>query len=309
MSLLASATEMVAYLGLEDDLVGVSADSDWPVEAVAGRPVLNTIAFDPDALSSQQIDTVASGGHQGASLYHVDADLLRTLQPDLILTQEVCDVCSVSRRDLEMATRLIGYEPRMVSLNAVDLDGVLADLVTLARVAGRSDRGEASVAGLRGRLEAVQRATAGLARPRVLCLEWLDPPWSAGHWVPEMVQIAGGLEEMGTLAGPSRRIEWSDVLEYAPDVLVLMPCSLSLERVAAEFGTLTARPGWDQLPAVIERRVYAGHTDLYARSGPRLVDGVEVLARMLHPDRIDQPLPDGLALKISPDGRRLDPYR
>lgn len=308
VSLLASATEIVAWLGLEHHLVGVSADSDWPPEAIRGRPILNTIAFDPRALSSREIDQAASGGHQGASLYHVDADVLRELHPELILTQEVCDVCSVSRRDLELATRMIGYTPKIISLNAVDLDGVLADIALVADLANASAVGQTAIASLQDRVEAVRQATAGAARKRVLCVEWLDPPYSAGHWIPEMVQIAGGVDEMGTPAGPSREVGWSEVVAYAPDVLVLMPCSLSLERVASEFADLRRMPHWDDLPAARSGQVFAGHTDLYARSGPRLVDGVEALGRMLHPDLMTRPLSEGLALKMSADGQRLEPY-
>lgn len=308
VSLLASATEIVAALGLQDSLVGVSADSDWPTDAVRGRPILNTIAFDPNALSSHEIDQAASSGHQGASLYHVDPDLLRDLHPDLILTQEVCDVCSVSRRDLELATRMIGYTPKIISLNAVDLDGVLADIGLVADLGNANAVGQAAIASLQHRVDAVRRTTAGVPRKRTMCVEWLDPPYSAGHWIPEMVQIAGGLDEMGTPAGPSREVAWSEIVAYAPEVLVLMPCSLSLERVASEFADLRRMPRWDDLPAVRSRQVFAGHTDLYARSGPRLVDGVEALARMLHPELFTRPLPEGLALKISADGQRLEQY-
>ena len=150
---------------------------------------------------------------------------------------------------------------------------------------------------------------AELTRPRVFCMEWLDPPYTAGHWVPEMVDLAGGRDELGTPAGPSRRIEWQDVVAYAPEVLVLMPCSLELERVAAEFGLLRELPGWDTLPAVQSGQVYAGNTHLFSRSGPRLVGGVEALARMLHPERFSEPIPSHQALKVSSDGQRLEPYQ
>jgi iron complex transport system substrate-binding protein len=143
----------------------------------------------------------------------------------------------------------------------------------------------------------------------VLCMEWLDPPYCAGHWIPEMVELAGGKDELGFAAGPSREVKWRDVVEYAPEALVLMPCSLSLARVASEFDDLRGQAGWDRLPAVRERRVFVGHTDLFSRSGPRLVDGVEALARMLHPECFDQALPENVALRISADGLHLDAYR
>jgi iron complex transport system substrate-binding protein len=311
VSLLPSATEIVSVLGLDGMLVGVSHDSDWPLAVVRQLPVLNTVSIDTQDMSSREIDEAASasGGHQGASLYHVDADLLRALQPDLVLTQEICEVCAVSRRDVELATQTLGYTPRILSLSPVTLEQVLEDIELVARSAGEADRSVQPVAQLRARLANVRQRTAGLRRPRVFCMEWLDPPYTAGHWVPEMVDLAGGRDDLGTAAGPSRRIAWDDVVAYAPEIIVLMPCSLELERVAAEFSLLRDLPHWHDLPAVQTGQVFAGHTHLFSRSGPRLVDGVEALARMLHPAAFQQPLPAGQALKISPTGERLEAYQ
>ena len=311
VSLLPSATEIVWCLGLADQLVGVSADSDWPPELVAALPVLNTVAIDPNSLSSREIDAAAaSDGHTGASLYHIDPARLRQLQPELILTQEVCEVCAVSRRDVELATRTLGYQPRVLSLSPASLDQVLEDVDLVARQAGVPERSGPLVRELRARLDAVRRRTAHLTeRPRVFCMEWLDPPYTAGHWVPEMVELAGGCDGLGTAYGPSRRIAWDEVLEYAPEVIVLMPCSLELERVATEFSLVRDLPGWPALPAARSGRVFAGNSHLFSRSGPRLVEGTETLARLLHPALFEQPLPAGTALKLAPDGTHLDPYR
>ncbi len=308
VSLLPSATEIVCLLGLEDQLVGVSADSDWPVEVVKRQPVLNTVSIDTSQLTSREIDAAAGDGHRGASLYHVDSELLRTLRPDVILTQEICEVCAVSRRDVELATRTLGYTPRVLSLSPVTLDQVLEDIDLVARTAGVEEHGLDVVDKLRARLDAVRRRAAGLMRPRVFCMEWLDPLYTAGPWVPEMVDIAGGADELGTPAGPSRRVDWRDVVAYASEVVVLMPCSLELDRVAAEFEVLRELPGWQRLPAVQSGQVFAGHTHLFSRSGPRLLDGVEALARMLHPECFSEPMPSQHALKVSADGQRLEPY-
>jgi iron complex transport system substrate-binding protein len=259
-------------------------------------------------MSSREIDEAASGGHQGASLYHVDADLLRALQPDLVLTQEICEVCAVSRRDVEVATKTLGHAPRILSLSPVTLEQVLEDIELVARSVGEAERGVQPVLLLRARLEAVRQRAAGLRRPRVFCMEWLDPPYTAGHWVPEMVELAGGRDELGTAAGPSRRIEWQAVVDYAPEVIVLMPCSLELERVAAELPLLRELPGWQALPAVRSGQVFAGHTHLFSRSGPRLVDGVEALARLLHPEVFNQAIPTGQVLKLATTGDYLEPY-
>jgi iron complex transport system substrate-binding protein len=310
VSLLPSATEVVCLLGAGDQLVGVSADSDWPLETVTQLPVLNTVAIDTSSMSSREIDSAASAdGHTGASLYHVDTDRLRKLRPDLILTQETCEVCAVSRRDVEVATRALGYTPEVLSLSPVTLDQVIDDIGLLARTIGLANSAaDTVIEELRARVEAVRQAAEALERPRVFCMEWLDPPWTAGHWIPEMVEIAGGKDELGTPAGPSRRIEWGEVLDYAPELIMLIPCSLPLERVAAEFEGVRALRRWRDIPAVKAARVFAGATDLFSRSGPRLVDGLEVLARALHPDEFGKPLPPNQALKVSADGQRLEPF-
>ena len=273
-------------------------------------PVLNTVSIDTSALSSREIDAAASaGGHTGASLYHVDTDLLRELRPDLILTQETCEVCAVSRHDVDMATRTLGYTPEVLSLSPATLEQVIDDIGLVARKAGlRNGVAEKTAADLRARVDDVRRRAAHVERPRVFCMEWLDPPWTAGHWIPEMVDFAGGRDELGTRAGPSRRIDWPEVVGYAPEVIVLIPCSLSLERVAAEFQTVRELPGWRELPAVTTGQVYAGATELFSRSGPRLVDGLEVLARALHPQVSQKPLPPNQALKVSIDGQRLEVF-
>jgi iron complex transport system substrate-binding protein len=241
------------------------------------------------------------------SLYHVDPDLLRSVRPDLILTQETCEVCAVSRRDVELATQTLGYTPKVLSLSPVTLEQVFDDIESVARLADVSSNGQ--ISSLRARAENVRTRAAGLNRQRVFCMEWLDPPYTAGHWVPQMVEIAGGRDELGTAAGPSRRIDWQEIVAYAPEVIVLMPCSLDLDRVASEFAPLRNLPGWHELPAVKSGQVFAGHTHLFSRSGPRLVDGVEALARMLHPDVFDAPIPAGQALKMSASGERLEAYR
>jgi iron complex transport system substrate-binding protein len=309
VSLLPSATETVCLLGLDEQLVGVSADSDWPPNVVGQLPVLNTVAIDTRGLSSREIDQAAAAGHRGASLYHVDAELLRRLQPDLILTQEICEVCAVSRRDVEVATNTLGYRPAVLSLSPSTLEQVVSDVASIGEETGAVESAREVVRGLNARLEAARQRAAEVSPHRVFCMEWLDPPYTAGHWVPEMVRLAGGYDQLGIPGQPSRRVDWQEVVEYAPEVIVLMPCSLELQRVADEFGSLRRLPGWETLPAVGGRRVYAGDTHLFSRSGPRLVDGVEVLARLLHPEVHEQPVAAGRALKLTDDGRRLEQFR
>jgi iron complex transport system substrate-binding protein len=260
-------------------------------------------------MTSREIDAAAGDGHRGASLFHVDPDRLRLVQPQLILTQEVCGVCAVSRRDVDLAAQTLGYRPIILSLNPVTLDQVLEDVETVARAAGVPPRGSTCAAELRARLQAVRATVAGQDRPRVLCMEWLDPLYTAGHWVPGMVDLAGGRDDLGQSGALARRIGWDDGLEYQPEVVVLIPCSLKLDRVASEFSLVHQRPSWFELPAARSGRVYAADTGLFSCSGPRLVDGVEVLARLLHPEMVPARLAQGRAMKVSDDGRRLEPYQ
>ncbi len=306
LSLLPAATEIVYFLGLWDQLVGVSADSDWPPEVIH-LPFVSQAALEPAELSSWEVDQ-AVWAHQGRSLFHFEPDLLRELRPELVLTQELCRVCAVSAPEVEAAVKALGYRPTLLSLSASTLDDMLADVEAVGRAAGVAERAVRLVGLLRARLAAVRRRTEGTARPRVLCLEWLDPPYSAGHWVPEMVEIAGGVDMLGSRGGYSRPIAWEDALRAQPEALLLIPCSLPLARVAAEFPHVRARPGWQELPAVRAGRVFAADTHLFSQAGPRLVDGVEALARMLHPERFEEPLPEGQALRLSADGQRLEPY-
>jgi iron complex transport system substrate-binding protein len=309
VSLLPSATETVCLLGLDEQLVGVSADSDWPPDVVRHLPVLNTVSIDTQGLTSREIDQAAAAGHRGASLYHVDPELLRRLQPDLILTQEICEVCAVSRRDVEVATSTLGYRPAVLSLSPSTLEQVVSDVAWIGEHTCAAESASEVVRGLRARLEAARQRAAEVSPHRVFCMEWLDPQYSAGHWVPEMVRLAGGYDQLGIPGRPSRRVDWQEVVDYAPEVIVLIPCSLDLPRVADEFDSLRKLPSWETLPAVRARRVYAGDTHLFSRSGPRLVDGVEVLARLLHPEVFEQPVAAGQALKLSDDGRRLEQFR
>jgi iron complex transport system substrate-binding protein len=210
---------------------------------------------------------------------------------------------------VDLATRTLGYTPTVLSLVPLTLDDVLADIGRIASVAGIAERGAAVIAERRARLAAVRERTGGLATPRVVSLEWLDPLYCAGHWVPEMVEIARGADVLGIHGAPSRVIPWDAVIEAQPEVLVLMPCSLPPERVAADFPLVRDRPGWQELPAVKAGRVYAVHTHLVSQSGPRLIEGVEALARLLHPEHVPGPLPDGHALRVSADGQQLEPFR
>ncbi|MCA1688090.1 MAG: cobalamin-binding protein [Actinobacteria bacterium] len=282
-SLLPSATEMVHFCGAGDALVGVTHECDYP-PGVERLPRLTSSKIDQN-MTSAEIDA-AIGEHltDTGSIYALDAKLLEELAPDLIITQGLCEVCAVSTSLVEEAAS--GLEVRIFSLNPTSLREVLDDTVAVGEALGREEETRAKVAALEERLARVREAVAGLPRPRVACIEWLDPPFSAGHWVPEMVRIAGGEEVLAGPGEPSARLSWEEIFEASPEVLVLMPCGFGARRTVEEaHRVLPGLSGWDDLPAVENRRVWAVDANSYfSRPAPRLVEGVEILARILHPE-------------------------
>ncbi|MBD0354491.1 MAG: cobalamin-binding protein [Rubrobacteraceae bacterium] len=283
-SLLPSATEMVHFAGAGETLVGVTHECDYP-PGVQKLPKLTSSKID-NSMTSAEIDA-AIGRHltDAGSIYTLDADLLAELSPDLIFTQGLCDVCAVSMNLLEEAASSLKSRPEILSLNPASLDDVLEDAAKIGEALGRGRETGEKIAALRERLARVGEAVAGLPRPRVGCIEWLDPPFSAGHWVPEMVRLAGGDELFSGPGEPSVRLSWDEVFGAAPEVLVLMPCGFGVERTIHEARALPEVPGWDELPALKNGRVWAVDANSYfSRPAPRLVEGVEILARLLHPE-------------------------
>ncbi len=281
-SLLPSATEMVHFCGAGESLVGVTHECDHPA-GVEKLPHLTSSKIDPN-MTSAEIDA-AIGEHltDTGSIYALDAKLLGELAPDLIITQGICEVCAVSTSLVEEAAS--GLKARIFSMNPTSIGEVLDDTVAVGEALGRGEEASEKVAALAERLARLERRLSGLPRPRVACIEWLDPPFSAGHWVPEMVRIAGGEEVLARPAEPSARISWGEVFEAAPDALVLMPCGFDARRALEETRrVLPELSGWEDLQAVRDERVWAVDANSYfSRPAPRLVEGVEILARLLHP--------------------------
>ena len=285
-SLLPSATEIVYALGLGDQLVAVTHECDEPADART-KPRITRSAIDPATLTSAQIDTLVTAHlHDHRGIYHIERDLLEQLNPDLILTQQLCDVCAVSYAEVQQAARALYGERRILSLEPTTLAGVLDTVLAVGRATGTEARAEAIVAGLRGRIERVRSRTSGVtSRPRVACVEWLDPPFCGGHWVPELVEAAGGVDPLGRAGEPSRRLTWDELLAAEPEVAVLMPCGFGVERTLAEYRQAAVPPGWGETPAVRNGQVWAVDANAYfSRPGPRLVDGLETLAATLHPE-------------------------
>ena len=299
VSLLSSATEIVHELGLGDRLVGISHECDWPPQALR-LPRMSRVRFDPAGLTSGQIDAeVRRCMLEYGSVYAVDVDALRDARPDVILTQAVCEVCAVPTGSVLDAVAELPNAPAVVSLDAHPLDEIVASLRQVADAAGESARGGEGVARLRGRIDRVREAVAGRARPRVLALEWLEPPFAPGHWIPEMIEIAGGESLIGAVGGHSVEIPWTRVEGMDPDRLLLVPCGYDLE--ASRSDADRAR---DSLRRIAPRAIAAGaaavgHSAYFSRSGPRVVGGIEALAAWLHPDA-------GIA---APEPGILEPWR
>lgn len=307
VSLLPAATDIVAALGLGDRLVGRTHECDWPAEAVAGVPVVTSAAFDPDALSSREISQAVGGAtHQGSSLYGLDADLLAALAPDVVLTQDLCRVCAVSYEAVAESVRVLeGDGPRVVSLEPNTLPDVLGCVQQVADVLGVPQAAAGPLEELRRRLGAVRAGVSGRSRPRVAAVEWLEPLWPAGHWVPEQIRCAGGeplLAQPGEHTGP---MSWDTLRAADPDVVVLLPCGFPPERTEKEAGLLTSLPGWDELTAVRTGQVWVLDGPAYFnRPGPRVVRGAEVLAWVLHGVEAAEPVTDAEARRLLP-GRQL----
>jgi len=284
VSLLPSATEILFELGLGDEVIGVSHECDFPAEARERRVVIHSRL--PHGLSALEVDTlVREFMARGESLYSVDAEILRELDPDLVVTQDLCHVCSASPEDLAAVIRDFAKPPKVLCLNPQNLSDVWRDVMLVAQATSRVAAAEKSLHEIHERLDALQRQIEKIGqRPRVAFLEWLEPFYVGGHWVPEMVALAGGENVFGRLGTASFRVEMKDVLAAAPDVIVVSPCGYDAEQARKEYGAIAWPREWRAIPAVANGRVYAFEANSYAsRPGPRLSTGVEALAKIFHP--------------------------
>jgi iron complex transport system substrate-binding protein len=284
ISLLPSATEIICALGLGEALVGVSHECDWP-PAVRALPVLTGAAI-PSGLPSGETDRrVRERLARGEGLYALDAALMRELQPTLIVTQALCEVCSIALPEVLRAARSLPAQPPVVSLEPGRIADIFADIGRVAAAAGVPERAASVVDRLRDRLDAVQRTVAARECPRVALLEWLDPPFVAGHWAPEMIASAGGTDTLGAAGEKSAHIHWEQLREAAPEVIVVAPCGYDMARARADLAVALLPPWWGDLPAVRHGQLFVMDGNAYiSRPGPRVVDGTEILARLLHPD-------------------------
>lgn len=286
VSLIASATEIVTALGARDLLVARSHECDFPAD-VASLPAITAPKLDIGKPSGDIDRQVKALLEQALSVYRVDAERLRALAPDIVITQTQCEVCAVSQSDVEAALAdWTGTRPRIVALAPNGLEDVLGDIERVAVALGVPERGTAMTVRMRARIDAIaERAATLRARPRVAAIEWIEPLMAAGNWVPEMIAIAGGTNLFGESGKHSPWMEWRDLVAADPDIILVLPCGFDIARSMREMPALTARPEWPRLRAVESGSVFVVDGNQYFnRPGPRLVESLEILAELLHPD-------------------------
>jgi len=281
VSLLPSATEILFALGLGDQVVGVTHECDYP-EEVRRKQVLTKCAFDSEKMSQEEIDAEVrrlAGAEE--SLYQIDDDLLIEAAPDLIVTQDLCHVCAITPKEVDRAVAVLKQKPQIVSLSPKTLDDVFEDMFTVAGAAGVDATN--IVKTLLSRVKRIAPSATLQEKPSVGCLEWLAPLWRTGHWIPGMVELAGAEEVLADFGKPSRTIQWEELQEKNPDILIIMPCGYNLNRAREEFLRVRNHYPWENLRAYQNQSVFVVDANSYfSRSGPRLVDGLEMMAEMFH---------------------------
>jgi iron complex transport system substrate-binding protein len=286
VSLLPSATELLFAIGAGDQVVAVTHECDHPA-AARGLPAVTRNLIDHAASAPAAIDHhISRARHEGSSIYALDELRLGELHPDLIVTQELCEVCAVAYREVAQAVRRLPGSTDVLSLEPASLDDILDTATTLGEATGQADGAARLVTQLRDRIAAVESLSPPSPLPVTVCIEWTDPIMAGGHWVPEMVELAGGVDPLGERGQPSRYVEWEEILAVQPAVMVLMPCGFGLDRTLDLASEITARPGFAELPCARTGRVAAvDGSSYFNRPGPRIVDGLEILATVLrsHP--------------------------
>ena len=285
VSLVPSATEALFALGLGPSVVGVTHECDYPSEAAALPNLTRSVL--PDGLGAAEIDAaVRERTSRGEAIYELDEDVLSELEPDLVVTQAVCEVCAVSLDDVRAVAERLESKPRLVSLDPSTIGEVLADMRRLAEAAGQPRAADALLSDAAARIDRVRSLTESLEHPRVVALEWLDPPYVGGHWVPQMIELAGGDDALGFPGEKSRVADWEELRSAQPEVVVSMPCGYDAAVAARETALYR-----DRLEALDARVVAVDAAAYFSRPGPRLIDGIELLAYALHPANVEPPPP------------------
>jgi iron complex transport system substrate-binding protein len=295
VTLLPSATEIVCALGLQNDLVGITHECDYP-PGIESKPVLIESCLGPDyhKMTPLEVDTkIRETLNKGEGVYRFKPGALIAAKPDLVITQGLCDVCAVPNQMVIAEIRKSKIEPQLISLDPQDLTGILTDIRRVGEITGRIDEAGEVVDKLEERIGEVAGRTRDLPaaqRPRVGVIEWTNPLYAAGHWVPEMIEIAGGVDVLAKAGVPSQKIDWDAVLQAQPDILILAPCGYDLVRAKTELAALSSNTGWQTLPAVKSGKVYIMDANAtISRPGPRIVDGLEDFAQIIHPELFPAP--------------------
>jgi iron complex transport system substrate-binding protein len=299
VSLLPSATEIVFALGLGDPLEAVTFECDFPAEA-RDKPVVSTTSLDTGhgALPKEIDDAVRAKMSEEQPLYRLDRALIQRIQPDLILAQDLCRVCAVPSGDVQLALDDLGVQAEVLSLDPHTVDDVIASIETVGAATGTTGRAAGLTAALRQRVDAIRRRALTLPSIRVLALEWSDPPFAGGHWVPDMVQIAGGTNVLSDKGEPSRKVTWKEIADATPEAIVFMPCGYYLDEAEEELQRLWSNPFFAETPAAREGNVFATDASSYfSRPGPRIVDGLEAMAWAIHPEAYPAP-PAGTVVRV-----------
>jgi len=285
VSLLPAATEIAAALELIDQVVGVSHECDFPEEVTQRPRITQCPIHNADLTSAEVDDWVRRALGENGTIYAIDEPLLRTLQPDVILTQRLCDVCAVGYGTVAKLAQTLPGPPQVVNLEPTSLEDIFDDIRRVADVCDVRERAEKLIGNLSERVERVRARAARISdRPRCFLMEWVDPPFCSGHWGPELVEIAGGHDLLGRKHQPSAQIEWQQVLDARPEIMVLALCGYGIDRARRDYELLRRFPGFGSIPAAASGQVYVVNASAYfARPGPRIVDSLEVLAAILHP--------------------------
>ncbi len=290
VSLLPAATEIAATLGLMDQVIGVSHECDFPAEANR-RPRVTRCPVHNAGLTSREMDEwVRRALRENGTIYSIDEPLLRSLRPDVILTQKLCDVCAVGYDTVARLAETLSGPPQVVNLEPSSLSDIFGDIQRVAKICDVSDRADKVITQLSDRIKAVRsRANRIAHRPRCFLMEWVDPPFCSGHWGPELVEIAGGYDPLGRKQQPSVQIEWQQVLDACPEFIVLALCGYGINRARSDYEILRRFPDFDSLPAARQGQIYLVDASAYfARPGPRIVDSAEILAGILHPEEFPE---------------------
>ena len=300
VTFLPSATELIYSLGADDKLFGVTHECNYPNGARTKPRVINSV-FDPASMSSKQIDDkICQLMTDGKQIYNLNKENLLNAKPDLIISQNICEVCSAHTEHVKMAVDMLEKKPEVYTMDPHDVDEILVSIRDISKMIGKKKEGNELVDSLAKRLEFVKSKTFE-ERPNVVAIEWVDPFFTSGHWIPEMIESAGGENLISTEKMPSRKMELEEIKEANPDIIVMMPCGFDVKRTISEYNSiLTNNPDWNELKAVKEKNIYAVDANSYfSKPSLRTITGIEILAKIIHPDVFgDFQLPENSFVKI-----------